>query len=134
MYEANALYLLYDDLQWIVNSRNKDGASAIHFAAGDGSVSRMQLLCNAGLYCLLSSILPFISVIPIMDEQSKCATKVLTVRHFDMICRCKHDLQELLRIYLALGGWKRASCRNQGNKRCINVDFNYLCTTDKNIV
>ena len=71
----------------------------------------------------------FIFVIPIMDEQSKCATMVLIVRHFDMICRCKHDLQKLLRIYLALGGWKRASCRNQGNKRCINVDFNYLLLT-----
>eukprot|EP01036_Dinobryon_divergens_P028446 gene28447-37387_t len=30
------------------NARNKDGASAIHFAAGDGSVPRMQLLCDAG--------------------------------------------------------------------------------------
>lgn len=31
-----------------VNARNRDGASAIHFAAGDGSVSRMELLCSAG--------------------------------------------------------------------------------------
>lgn len=31
-----------------VNARNKDGAGAIHFAAGDGSVHRMELLCTAG--------------------------------------------------------------------------------------
>jgi ankyrin repeat protein len=31
-----------------VNSRNNDGAAAIHFAAGDGSVPRLELLCNAG--------------------------------------------------------------------------------------
>ncbi len=31
-----------------VNLKNKDGAAAIHFAAGDGSVSRMTLLFEAG--------------------------------------------------------------------------------------
>lgn len=31
-----------------VNARNNDGASAIHFAAGDGSVERMRLLLQAG--------------------------------------------------------------------------------------
>lgn len=31
-----------------VNARNKDGASAAHFAAGDGNVSRLQILCDAG--------------------------------------------------------------------------------------
>lgn len=31
-----------------VNLRNKDGAAAIHFAAGDGSVERMDLLFQAG--------------------------------------------------------------------------------------
>jgi ankyrin repeat protein len=31
-----------------VNARNRDGASAIHFAAGDGSVERLELLVNAG--------------------------------------------------------------------------------------
>ena len=31
-----------------VNLRNNDGASAMHFAAGDGSVKRMNLLYSAG--------------------------------------------------------------------------------------
>ena len=31
-----------------VNARNKDGAAAVHFAAGDGSVRRLTLLCDAG--------------------------------------------------------------------------------------
>ena len=31
-----------------VNARNRDGASAIHFAAGDGSVERLELLVDAG--------------------------------------------------------------------------------------
>lgn len=31
-----------------VNTRNKDGASAIHFAAGDGNVNRLQILLDAG--------------------------------------------------------------------------------------
>jgi ankyrin repeat protein len=31
-----------------VNAVNKDGAGAIHFAAGDGSLSRLILLTNAG--------------------------------------------------------------------------------------
>ena len=31
-----------------VNLRNNDGAAAIHFAAGDGSVERMSILCQAG--------------------------------------------------------------------------------------
>ncbi len=31
-----------------VNARNKDGAAAIHFAAGDGKVERLQVLCDAG--------------------------------------------------------------------------------------
>lgn len=31
-----------------VNARNKDGASAIHFAAGDGQVERIRILCDAG--------------------------------------------------------------------------------------
>lgn len=31
-----------------VNASNNDGATALHFAAGDGSVERMTLLCDAG--------------------------------------------------------------------------------------
>ena len=31
-----------------VNARNKDGASAIHFAAGDGSLERVELLFSKG--------------------------------------------------------------------------------------
>lgn len=31
-----------------VNAQNKDGASALHFAAGDGSVERLELLLGAG--------------------------------------------------------------------------------------
>ena len=31
-----------------VNALNKDGAGAVHFAAGDGSVSRLKLLTDAG--------------------------------------------------------------------------------------
>lgn len=31
-----------------VNARNTDGASSLHFAAGDGSVSRINLLCKSG--------------------------------------------------------------------------------------
>lgn len=31
-----------------VNARNGEGASSLHFAAGDGSISRMEVLCDAG--------------------------------------------------------------------------------------
>ena len=31
-----------------VNARNNDGATALHFAAGDGSLERMEILCQAG--------------------------------------------------------------------------------------
>lgn len=31
-----------------VNARNNDGATAAHFAAGDGAVERLQILCEAG--------------------------------------------------------------------------------------
>ena len=31
-----------------VNALNKDGAGAVHFAAGDGSVSRLKLLTDSG--------------------------------------------------------------------------------------
>jgi len=38
-----------------VNAQNKDGAAAIHFAAGDGSVERLELLILAGANPLLCS-------------------------------------------------------------------------------
>ena len=38
-----------------VNARNKDGAAAVHFAAGDGSVKRLTLLCDAGADIAASS-------------------------------------------------------------------------------
>ena len=46
--ESDAAMLLLLQLGANVNARNKDGAAAIHFAAGDGSVSRLKLLCDAG--------------------------------------------------------------------------------------
>ena len=36
------------DLGADVNALNNDGAGAVHFAAGDGSVSRLKLLTAAG--------------------------------------------------------------------------------------
>ena len=46
--ESDAAMLLLLQLGANVNARNNDGAAAIHFAAGDGSVSRLKLLCDAG--------------------------------------------------------------------------------------
>ena len=48
VYISNLWRGMFSFLLLSVNARNKDGASAIHFAAGDGSVPRMQLLCDAG--------------------------------------------------------------------------------------
>ena len=97
MYEANALYLLCDDLQWIVNSRNKEGASAIHFAAGDGSVSRMQLLCNAGLCCLLSSI--FFSSLFLSDENAYNSRLDAVKMPLKALPRCGILLRQTLDFY-----------------------------------
>jgi ankyrin repeat protein len=38
-----------------VNARNNDGATSLHFAAGDGSIERMQILCDAGCDTTLTS-------------------------------------------------------------------------------
>lgn len=38
------------DLGADVDSRNKEGASALHFAAADGNVARLQLLCDNGAH------------------------------------------------------------------------------------
>jgi ankyrin repeat protein len=38
-----------------VNSQNNDGASALHFASGDGSIERMNILCDAGADVSLTS-------------------------------------------------------------------------------
>lgn len=46
--ESSRIMSYFISLGANVNSRNKDGATALHFAAGDGSVERLQLLCDAG--------------------------------------------------------------------------------------
>lgn len=38
-----------------INARNNDGATSLHFAAGDGSIERMELLCEAGCDITLTS-------------------------------------------------------------------------------
>lgn len=53
--ESNEIIKTLIDLGADVNARNNDGASAIHFAAGDGSVERMVLLQSAGARLDVSS-------------------------------------------------------------------------------
>lgn len=46
--ESSRIMSYFIELGADVNARNKDGASALHFAAGDGSVERMEILFAAG--------------------------------------------------------------------------------------
>lgn len=80
-----------------VNARNKDGASAIHFAAADGSVARLELLCNSGS---IIDCIPSISLFAIFLN-SNCLL---------LLERSKGNVQEPVGIAPALGCRERASC------------------------